>query len=634
MREAVPVRTQAVGDTIDAAPPSAGDPQPVIADTTDVPIDSVGALADALVAEEFVLRNFALRPNPVPAAWATGVWEWDREGLQSSRALTLLELLEEVPGVIPLRGGDHGQPASATAFGVGAGRIRLYLDGVEMAPLDGGVVDLSRTGIAGLDRVRVERRTGELRVELFPLQFFDSRPYSFLEVGTGDLTTNLFRGVFAHPDALGGTVLMALDRVDTQGRQRQEPGTSSGVLIRHAILRGERLGLAWDLRRTTSRRPPDLWEPQSVERTDWAIRGRYEWAPWLQLGAFLQRSSLGTDVADGTTVPEEPLVNTESRTQIGGHLSIVRGPWWLDAEYRRQTGPGWPSSDQTVRAGGTVSFLGGAAATVEWQTWEDGQAASNVHGRMWTRPVFGFSLFGELENGDLGVAFWVPPDESSDSLSVSEVLQGGSDRPLFQVPPGEQVAGGVSLTERTGTRVGLEYRRGGAFVGAAILSIEADSLHPLGLPADRGGLATGGGSRSGYEVSMSLPLEWAMTGLSLQGNAQFWDQNATWRYLPERTYQARLALHDVFFESQNLELWTDIGVTGRDPMQVPSDVPGSLGAVPFRQSWFGRLQIRVSSVRLFLRWDNFTIRQRNQDYPGRLQPQTRAMYGIRWTLWN
>ena len=69
-------------------------------------------------------------------------------------------------------------------------------------------------------------------------------------------------------------------------------------------------------------------------------------------------------------------------------------------------------------------------------------------------------------------------------------------------------------------------------------------------------------------------------------------------------------------------------------LTAPPEIQGGLQAAPFQQSWFGRFQVRVSSIRLFLLWDNLTLRGANQDYPGRVLPQTRAMYGIRWTLWN
>ncbi|MFH1762910.1 MAG: hypothetical protein ABIF09_01845 [Gemmatimonadota bacterium] len=56
--------------------------------------------------------------------------------------------------------------------------------------------------------------------------------------------------------------------------------------------------------------------------------------------------------------------------------------------------------------------------------------------------------------------------------------------------------------------------------------------------------------------------------------------------------------------------------------------------VPFYQSWFVRLQLRIVTVRAFIMWENFTIRQRNQDFPNRILPSTRSFYGVRWTLWN
>jgi hypothetical protein len=174
-------------------------------------------------------------------------------------------------------------------------------------------------------------------------------------------------------------------------------------------------------------------------------------------------------------------------------------------------------------------------------------------------------------------------------------------------------------------------------VGAAALAIDADSLHPVGLPTDRGGAVTLGGDRQGFEASAGIPLSFLLDGLSAVGNLQVWNQDQAWRYLPHQAYQARLTFHDTFYPSQNLEVWADLGVRGRDPMLVPvlPDVGNpTLEEVPFQQSWFGRLQIRVASARVFVLWDNFTLRPENQDYPGRLLPQTRAMYGIRWTMWN
>ena len=62
--------------------------------------------------------------------------------------------------------------------------------------------------------------------------------------------------------------------------------------------------------------------------------------------------------------------------------------------------------------------------------------------------------------------------------------------------------------------------------------------------------------------------------------------------------------------------------------------PGGLVTVPFFQNWYIRVQVRVVTVRVFLGWDNFTLRRNNQNYPGRTLPFARSFFGLRWTMWN
>ena len=54
----------------------------------------------------------------------------------------------------------------------------------------------------------------------------------------------------------------------------------------------------------------------------------------------------------------------------------------------------------------------------------------------------------------------------------------------------------------------------------------------------------------------------------------------------------------------------------------------------FFQSWYARLQIRIVSLSIFIGWENLTRRDNLQDFPERILPVTRSVYGIRWTLWN
>src|SRR5205085_8512942 len=108
-------------------------------------------------------------------------------------------------GVIRLGGGDYGAPESATSCGLAGGGIRVFWDGFEQIPLDGSVPDLAQIALGGVERVRVERHPGELRIDLESLRDHDPRVLSLVEAGTGDIGTSFFTGTVLHPHALGGS---------------------------------------------------------------------------------------------------------------------------------------------------------------------------------------------------------------------------------------------------------------------------------------------------------------------------------------------------------------------------------------------------------------------------------------------
>lgn len=611
---------------------------PMGASGQDVIVDDVGdtitipeivPVPDTLEEPEVVVRNLPAIPRPVSPGWETGIWEWDREALQTTRTISLLELLAQVPGVTPVRGGDYGNPTTVLVAGMGPGRVRVFLDGAELAPLDGGVVDLARVSLAGLDRVRVERRPGELRIELLGLQVSDPRPYTLLEFGTGDLQTNLFRGTFVHPHALGGNLLLSLDRIDTDGTGRTEPGALYGAHVRHTLFRNEEgSGLAWEFRRMTSRRPGEFYVPEDVVRSDLSVRARHRLEMGAVLDAFYQRSSLGVNESrDGPDA--DTLITADARSQVGVRAALDRGFWWAEGEAKAQQGPGWPTSVQTVRGGGLLPGWGGVSGELERQGWADA-AGTSLHARLWSAPVAGISVFGEVQSGSRATPRFVPAPRSD---PIEE--DGGEGD---EVENGEDEGGslpeiGPRFSEFTGVRVGVDLRRGDLRLGTAFLTVDPDSLHPTGLPWDRGGPSVATEGRMGWELYASLPLSRILDGLSLEADARFWNEGA-WPYTPNTSWQARLRYHDVFFDSGNLEVWGDVGMQARDAMAVPILEGDQRLGVPDYQNGFARLQIRVVSVRIFVTWENFTFREENQDIPGRRFPQSRLMYGVRWTLWN
>ena len=186
----------------------AQDPDSVLAapDSLELGVDSLATVVVTLPRIE----------SGVAPSYAAGVWLWDRRALESTRAITLSELVGLVPGVISLRGGDYGTPVGVSSLGVGGGRVRVVWDGFDWVPLDGAVPDLSRIGLAGLDEVRVERHPGELLIEIRSKEPTSPEPETVVHVGTGDLGTNVVRGVFAHPNILSGALTFSLDRVSNK----------------------------------------------------------------------------------------------------------------------------------------------------------------------------------------------------------------------------------------------------------------------------------------------------------------------------------------------------------------------------------------------------------------------------------
>lgn len=559
-----------------------------------------------------------------PVGAAVGVWRFGREELLAMHGLSLSDLLAEVPGVTRLRGGDYGALETVTAFGLAGGGVRVFWDGFEHIPLDGSVVDLSLIGLGGVQEVRVERHPGELRIHLDGLRDTDPRPQSLIEAGTGDYDTNFFRGTFTHPRALGGSFGVALDRVDTNGPGGDEHGARTGGWMRyHRFFSGDRVALTAEARRMKA--GVDVASlPGEGTQLDWVVRGRWRPVPALGLQGFTGQTSLSGLAETGR------LDVDRSRRQHGLVADAVFGPARGQASLRFLDGPAVPSRALDLSGTAERPELGGATAAFSSESWGDDVATlTRVSG--WTRPFFGLSLFAGWESGERGVPIWPRASEEPE-----EPAEGEEPEPAEPEPDPEH-----ALVERTATRLGVRFAWRGIDLTAARLGLEADALPLLGLPMDRDGVVLPGIERTGLEVAGRIPLPLLPEGFALTGALTQWDAGA--RYLPERAYQAAVGVHNQY-KAGNLEVWGSIGVEGRGPMAVPLAHPSFpepaegelpvLVEVPFYQSWKALIQVRVLTVRLFVAWENLTVRRNNQDFPDRVLPIFRAHYGVRWTLWN
>ena len=591
-------------------------------DTLPVPDTLVGRPLPDTVPDSLRFYRVPELDRRVPAGFATGVWLFEREDLLATRALSLADLLVDVPGIIRLRGGDYGVPETVTAFGLSGGQIRVLWDGFEQIPLDGSVTDLARVGLGGIESVRVERHAGELRIELTSMRNFDPRPSSLIEAGTGDANTNFFRGTFIHPRTLGGSLGFTLDRVDTNGAGGggSEKGSRTGGWLRYTRHWGDDVAVSVEARRMRSVAEVTAY-PGEGERGDWVVRGSWRPAAGLVVQGYTGGSTL-TGLEVGGRLPVD-----RSRNQHGATADLAVGVVRASAAVRLFGGAPTPSNALDLSAVAELPELGGASVSLSRESW-DGDGAVLTRLVAWSRPVAGVSLFASRESGQRGVVLYprsplVPVVPDSGEVEIPEPV------------PGHR------LTDRTSLRVGTTLAWRGFEVSGARVTLDTDSLPVLGLPMDRDGVVMPGIERTGFEVATRLPLSFLLNGLSLSGVLTAWDEGA--RYLPKRAYQAGFVFHNRYLPTGNLELWGSLGVEGRDPMLVPVGDPAlpepASGevlpvTVPFSQSWYALIQVRVLQLRVFVAWENFTARRNNQDFPDRLLPIFRAHYGIRWYLWS
>jgi hypothetical protein len=577
-------------------------------------VAAVGQVGPDSIPADTIFYNLPALESGVPAGFATGVWAWDRDEIMASGANTLAELLSEVPGVVTLLGGDYGTPAAISALGLGGGGVRIVRDGFEVFPLDGGMADLQRVGLVGVTRVRFERTGGEMLIELTTYRYQDARPFSLVEAGTGQLDTNVFRGTYADPTALAGSIALGLERVDTRGYGQNEGGNRTGTWLRYQLHRGERAGLAFDFRRMG----PETQVPEyagGVRRTDLTLRGRLEVVEGVTLEAYTGRSTHDVDDARADYDFEGG-----TRAQHGARIAVRRAGLWARGAYRLFPDDDLPSH-RLDGTGGYTAVRFGASGRVSQAAWE-GESVLGYGGSAWLGPVAGLTLFGSLDAGRYAARSGPPLDERPEPVP-----------PL--APPMPPSGPTFATTERTVVRLGASVSGLGATLAVAGLRADNDLHLPLGTELDRGSPVVPGAERHGIEAWGSLPTPWR--ALRLEGSYQSWDTPGP--YLPEQIYHGAFVFHRTYLDSENFELWWSLGVRGHDPMLVfvaddGQGGGGGLVTVPFFQSWYGRIQARIVTVRLFFGWENFTIRRNLQDFPGRLLPVTRSFFGLRWDLWN
>lgn len=574
-----------------------------VPDSRDLSVQD-GAAADTLEPVDVVPR---LPGGPTPS-WRGGVWEWDRDAIQASGAITLTDLLERIPGVQPVRYGLFGQSEAVSVWGLAGGGMEVVLDGFVLDPLDAGIHDLSRIELVHLDRVRVERSAGRLRVELETVAPIDHRAYSIIEAGMGQPDdSKMIRGLFQTPRFLGGPFSVAIDRVDSDGFRRAEPANAFAGWLKWGRV-SENSALQLEVRQNDVERTLPDGTVVDGARRDWVVRARGAPAVGLTTEVYLGASSIDENLVprapagdDGDEGEDATVRMTVQSVQAGANAAYRSDRGWGRAAVRLRNDENLPLVE-TELAGGVNPFgplhLSGS---VGWADWRRGVAGGTYGAKIEVGPIFGFRPFAEVSGGRRGVPFL------------------------------RDATGRAVLTERTSFRAGGDFEWKGLHLGGAFVGLSADSVATFGLPFDYGAGLFSGGELRGWEVVGRVPLLWEP--LSLEGSYVRWNGASRWIYTPQESWRAALVYSHSPLESGNLEVLARLEGRHQGAMAVPTSDGALVGVAPYTAYDF-YLQLRILDVRIFVRWENLLRSLDIQYLPERAFPSQRVFYGVKWHFWN
>ena len=296
----------------------------------------------------------------------SGSFVWDRRDMFSTGALTVHDLLERVPGLTTLRSGWMSQPMIASFMG-DPGRIRVFLDGLELIELDprsGRVWDLTQIPLWALDDIRVERGASEIRIHMRSWRVDRTTPFTRTDVYTGDQSTNLYRGLFGRRYEHGEVLQLGGQQFGTDPGRNIESSDQLALLARLGVARKKwsadffMLSGDRDRGRAFADNSTDTIPATQSTRTDAYLRfgwGNSASGAWAQAIAHGARYVFGGQPISGVTTPTADTTRFESQYLITGGYSV--GPWRASVAQRYRAGLQRRIATPSARIGMETDFL-------------------------------------------------------------------------------------------------------------------------------------------------------------------------------------------------------------------------------------------------------------------------------------
>lgn len=579
---------------------------------------------------------------------------YDRAAMFATGSLTLGDLLGRVPGITEFTTGWLGAPTVVASQG-DFRRIRVFLDGIELDPLDRrsqGTAPANDLPLHALEEVRIERGADEVRVYARSWRVDRTTPYTRADIATGDQNTNLYRAFFGRRYAHGEALQIAAEQYNTQpdrrmpstgglhlmGRLGMTHGPWSGDLFaeRSDIDRAPWAGIGnpiiatdtvpgWETRRTTAYARIGNGDPE---------RGR-----WFQLLASVEsfRGSPRTPSTFQGGTPSEDSTVTADSTAYENQYLLTGGTSLLGARLS--------ASDRIRVAGGSVSHAvsGRASYQHDWIATSllgEGKSAldpSRAEATVRFEPFRRFALLGSVSRrgGGRFARIYGVGAESPVFLGTNgePQLAAGADSSLLVVP---DTYASYELSPVTSYRAEAGIRVKDLWLIGGVLRRGATTLLPAaGLDEDSAYSRSGAARVEAAATAATAAIRGRIYGaLHADAWAVVWS-DSTGLYRPR--YQTR---SELYIQTSLLNRFPrgNFGLLGSLAHEYRStshfaQADGGLRDVPGFRTIDFRLEVRIQTAVISYQFRNM-LQSRYAEVPGFIMPRQTQFYGVRWDFWN
>ena len=556
----------------------------------------------ARLAADSIKTPLARAEMPILVDVARPTMRWGRDSLFATGALTLLDLLERIPGMTAFRAGWMSAPQIGAYLG-DITRVRVFYDGMEIDGLDprmGGVVDLGSIQLWTAEEVRVERGADEIRVYVRSWRAERTTPYTRADVGTGDQETNLYRGFFGRRFQRGEALQVAAQQVSTTPARF---ASSSNLAAVHA-----RIGWAnkfWRLDATLLRTSPDRGTILAEQRV--GLRDSVVAVAATETNGYLR-------IAYG-----DPEAGPWAQLIVGAHEYRFRGQPDPDAETPEGEPP--PDTDTTRYQAQYVLTAG--------LTWRG--IRLSVADRF--RVLEGVQYHSPMVRGSLASRFLAVSGLAETRGIDADVRTEGMVRlsPLPFIAVGGAVAAqtasgqtaAITARAEAAIRVGQIWFGGGAIqrAGASLAppTIYSPRFVPATEPRVSGAFATIRGRLLGPLFADVIGIQWQDEGGFQRPRYQTRSEVYVATTLPRR------------FPTGNFGLLASLLHEYRSHVFFPTI--GDPDRVGGYRTLSGLIEIRILEASLTYQYRNLLV-QDFETLPGYPMPRQTQFYGVRWNFWN